>query len=427
MKKIIHLFLLLVPLLFACQTHVDYETKEKNTNGKTVETNNYYVTTQAASKVCFYKQNKNGDPELSTYLHDTASDSSQKIVKGTPISQLSFKTYTGFTYYTAFQIGETLNVYYNRNLVTYDFYTAKTDGTQLYRLSGLYDTKVEGPKYTANPDYYLIGWKDSNGDSLGSKFGESNKIYYPELLSKASALGTKGIADTKGDILLDDGSVISYSEFTALTDKSSIISHAYAVLVCTNYDSGFATSATPGDTFVSTLESEKSSLFAGKQKLIAAVYKSSSAEDLAWVNNNTALLNYPLNLNDYIDGSVNMELIKSFKTDDGDFTKGKNALASAISYGKEKCPKTAYTDDWYIPSLGELYALHLLISDSNYSDLYTSLFSLSGVSLWTSNAIATTDSDLTTWSVNFNNSDISSLSAIARTTAKKSLPFRKIN
>lgn len=386
MKRTFLLSLFIIPLLFACQNHVEYDTKEKNT-GKNSDTNSFYTTTSDASKICFYLQNKDGDPEISTFIHDTSADTEQRIPKGTSLSQLALKSYSGFTYYTAVQVEESLNIYYKRNFVTYQFYTSKENGSHLYNLSGLYDTKIQNPSYSTDSEYFLY-WEDSDGNHLGDTFTEADKIFYAKMLTKSLAIGTKPAADTKGDILLDDGSVISYSEFAALSDKSKIINHAYAVLVCTNYDSNFYTSAKPGDTFFSTLETEKASLFNGRQKLIAAVYKDNEKyKKIPWIGNKETYLSYPMNLNNYIDGSVNTDYINSLYGNDGYYLTNYNAFSSSISYGKNFCSNTAYADNWYLPSLAELYALYLLVTDSNYSALLTNFYPNFNAGLfWSSNA-----------------------------------------
>ena len=392
MKKSIFisiLFSLLVSIFSACQNNVDYATKVKETSKNSLETNNYYITTQDASIICFYKQNKYGDTELSTYEHDALSDTSQMVPKGTSISQLALKSFAGFKYYTAVQSGDTLNVYYNRNLVSYEFYSSKTNGKHLYNYAGLYDTMVTSPSYITDSDYYFISWKDTDGNALGRKYGADNKVYYPEVLSKSAALGTKGAADTKGDILLDDGSVISYSEFSALTDKTSIIAHAYAVLVCTDYNSDYDTAAVPGNNFYETLENEKTTLFNGKNKLIAAVFKdNSSYRSIPWANNNEVYYAYPMNLTNYLDGSVNTDYIKSIKSDKTDYSKTNNAFSTCESYGRQFAPKTANSDEWYLPALAELYALHLLLNDEKYPDLKKYFYpNLEPLKIWSSNII----------------------------------------
>ena len=388
---------------FACQNDVDYETNVK----KSLETNNYFITSQNASTICFYKQNKYGDPELSTYEHDVLSDTSQTVPKGTSIAQLALKTYPGFTYYTAVQSGDTLNIYYSRNLVSYDFYSSKTEGKHLYNFSGLYDTSVTNPSFITDSDYYFIGWKDTDGNALGTKYGSDNKIFYPEVLSKADAIGTKGVADTKGDILLDDGSVISYSEFSALTDKTNIIKHAYAILVSTDYNSDYNTAAVLENDFYGTLEKEKTTLFNGSKKIIAGLFKDNSLyRSIPWISYTSGLssvnidgtdyyndindlyYSFPMNLINYLDGSVNTDYIKSIKSDKADYSKTNNAFSACESYGKQFATKTANNDEWYLPSLAELYALNLLVNDENYPALKKYFYpNIEPLKIWSSNVM----------------------------------------
>ncbi|EID85202.1 hypothetical protein MSI_13270 [Treponema sp. JC4] len=444
MKKLFLLFLF--PLFIACQNQVDYDITEKEKD-KSTDTNNYYITENDASTICIYLQNKKGDSDFTTYEHDTASDTTgMRITKGTSLAQLSLKSYTGFTYYRAVQIGETLNLYYNRNFVTYSFLDSKTNGSYVYKISGLYGTKFFAPTSLQSDDYFLAGWEDENGEELPSTFGTADKKFYPHLISKENKLGSKGIADTKGDILLDDGSVISYEEFSAKADKSGIIEHAYGVLICTTYNSEYISSAVPKMTvdvedysFFITLNSEKDDLFGGQQKLIAAVYKDDYRyKNLNWISNNAIFINYQMNLTNYLDGSICTELIKSLKTDDSDYTKTLNAFSACSTYGHDFCPNTIYSEDWYLPSLGEIYALITLINDPKYSDIKTYFYepdSLKSMEIWSSNSTPSPSYEYgiqNSWTVKFNdNLTVYYTESKARYSDSPSdnwvLPFRKIN
>ena len=437
MKKAV-LISILFSLFISCQNNVDYDTSVKDSSKNKFETNNYFITSQDASLICFYKQNRYGDPELLTYERDFSSDTSQTVPKGTSLAQLALKSFEGFKFYTAVQSGDTLNVYYNRLLVNYDFYSSKNNGRHLYNFSGLYGTAVTNPNYIVDSDYYFIAWKDINGNSLGFTYEVEDKKFYPEVLSKNLALGTKGVADIKGDILLDDGSVISYAEFAALSsnDKATIKAHAYAVLICTNYNPDYNTEAVPGNDFFTTLDNESNSLFGGQEKIIAAVVKNNTfytSVTIPWLSNDDIFMKYPMNLQNYLDGSANTDYIKSLKSDTADYTLGNNAFSACESYGKQFASKTANSDGWYLPSLAELYSLHLLLNDTNYSDLKSNLYgSISdAIKIWSSNVEKIENWTLATQNAYATDAIKSSITIynLSRdeTAATLVLPFRKIN
>lgn len=400
MKRTIFTFLALSLLaaLVSCSSGIDYQTKEKDPS---LDTNKFYSTTQFVTKVYFYKQNKNADPELSTYIRDKAADmESASIPKGTPLSQLeSLKSYEGFTLYTASQTNNVLNLYYSRSKATYEFYSQKSKGTLVFRTTGLYESKVTPPSYTPQEDCLVVSWEDSDGNPIGPTYGAENKKFYPRLLPKESALGTKGVADTMGDILLDDGSVISYRDFCALDsgEKNKIILHAFGVLVCDNYnDSQNALSAPEdgNDSFYKKNIKDSPSLFSGGKKLIAAVFKRDDTfyNGAPWISNNETLQKSSMSLEDYFDGEKNTSLLKSAGASDGDYSQGLNAFTSCDSYGDSYCPNTKFAAGWHLPSVGELGVLYdTFFSDAGWTDLISIFYNFNGYAVsivWTSNASA---------------------------------------
>lgn len=397
--------LLLAPLFFACKNEVDYNDVEKKTETQLPDESTAYTTPREATKVYFYKQNKNADPDLSSYERDTASDiNSTSIPAGTHISQLnSLKSFTGYTFYTAIQVKEVLNLYFNRNTVTYEFYSSQDNPTLVYKTTGVFESKVSPPSYTPlEKTMLLVGWEDSDGVLLGSSYGSTDNQYYPRLLS--GALGTKGIADSKGDIILDDGSVISYADFCQKDDeaKSKIVLHTVGVLVATNYNNEQIATTAPEndkDTFyqnnINTDDARKS-IFSGTKKLVAAVFKDSDPlyagftdddgkyNSVPWISNADSLLYNTMNLTNYFDGGENAAQMKQFDSKVGDL----NAFSSSDYYGTKYCSNTAYEDGWHLPSIGELGVFFNIFNPAleEYATLYEYFYKMDGNRIWTSNA-----------------------------------------
>lgn len=400
--------LLFATLFFACKSEVDYNEIEKKSETQLPDISTAYTTPEEATKVYFYKQNKNADPDLSTYEHDSSSDiTSISIQKGTRISQLnSLKSYEGFTFYTASQVKEVLNIYFKRNTVTYEFYSSQDNPTLVYKTTGIFESKVSPPSYTPlEKTMLLIGWEDSDGTLLGSSYGSTDNQYYPKLL--AGALGTKGIADSKGDIILDDGSVISYADFCQKDDegKSAIVLHAVGVLVATNYNSEQIATTAPEndkDTFyqnnINTDDARKS-IFSGTKKLIAAVFKDNDPlyagftdddgkyNSVPWISNADSLLYSTMNLTNYFDGGENATQLKQFDTKVGDFMQAINAFSSSDYYGTKYCSNTAYAEGWHLPSIGELGVFFNIFKPDleEYATLYEYFYKTEGKHIWTSN------------------------------------------
>lgn len=407
MRRTIFTFiaLCLFAALASCSSGVDYQTKEKDSS---TDTNKYYVTTQFANKVYFYKQNKDADPELSTYLRDTTADvENASIQKGTPLSQLeSLKSYVGFTLYTASQNQNVLNLYYKRKQVTYEFYSAKEKGKLEFRTVGLYESKVASPDYAPLEGFFVVGWEDADGKNMGGTYGADDEKFYPRLLAKEEAIGTKVVADTKGDILLDDGTVISYKEFCESDNdrKSKVILHAFGVLVCPNYKPSQIASSAPeegNDNFYTNNIKGNDSIYSGDKKLIAAVFKRNNAlyDGVPWISENDSLLKCSIELSNYFDGDKNASLLKSVCSNDNNIMQGANAFSSCESYGDAYCPNTKFADGWHLPSVGELGVFYdVFFAGADWSNL-TALFynfNASGRVVWTSNANPPSDTDLYT-------------------------------
>ena len=395
------IYCLTLALFFGCKTETDFNYVDKNQDSEFQDINSAYTTEQVATKVYFYKQNENGDPELSTYERDTTADiDSTSIPAGTRISQLnSLKSYKGFTFYTATQMDDLLNVYFRRNEVTYEFYSSKANPRLVYTKSGLYGTKVTPPTYTPLEKALVVGWEDSDGNLLGTKYDDTDKKYYPRLL--IDALGTKTVPDTKGDILLDDGSVISYVDFKSKSDedKATLILHAFGVLVMTNYNPDEIATVAPKDGddckefYYKNIGNEdaRASISSGDKKLIAAVFKKDDSlyNGLPWISNNDTLSDSSMTLNNYFDGRRNISQLEKLGIKDGDFLQGLNAISSSSDYGSKYCSGTMYTDGWHLPSIGELGVLYdTFFLGIDWDSFVKTFYKTDGNPIWTSNSTA---------------------------------------
>lgn len=398
MKKLLStiLFFLLLTLFSACKTETDYNYKEKETETQLPDISTAYTMNQAATKVYFYKQKANGEPDLSSFERDTSADiESTSIPAGTRISQLnSLKSYKGFTFYMASQIEEVLNIYFSRNKVTYEFYSSKANSQLVYKTTGLFESKLTPPEYQPLDKTMLVGWEDSDRNLLGSTYGDTDKQYFPRLLE--DALGTKNVADTPGDILLDDGSVISYGTFCAKSDdeKATLALHAFGVLVMANYNSDQLALTAPGDGdkefYYKNIGNDESraAISSGDKKLIAAVFKEKDTlyNDIPWLSNNDTLLKSSMTLTNYFDGSRNIAQLENFDLSDGDFKQGVNAISTSKDYGSVYCADTVYAEGWHLPSIGELGVFHDAFNTINYDTLLDYFYNTSSRPVWTSNA-----------------------------------------
>ncbi len=395
------IFCLTLALFFACKTETDFNYVEKKTDQQYPDISVAYVTQQVATKVNFYKQNENGDPELLTFERDKSADmNSTSIPSGTRISQLnSLKSYKGFNFYTATQHEEVLNVYFIRKKVTYEFYSSKADSHLVYKTTGLFECKVTPLEYKPLEKKMFVGWEDSDGNLLGTKYDDADKKYYPRLLD--DALGTKAEPDTAGDILLDDGSVISYGDFKSKSDedKATLILHAFGVLVMTNYNVDEIATVPPktGDDDkefyyqnIANTDS-RASISSGDKKLIAAVFKKDDSlyNGLPWISNNDTLSDSSMTLNNYFDGTRNISQLEKLGTKDGDFLQGLNAISSCADYGSKYCADTIYAEGWHLPSIGELGVLYdTFFLSIDWDSFVKTFYKTDGNPIWASNSTA---------------------------------------
>ena len=198
---------------------------------------------------------------------------------------------------------------------------------------------------------------------------------------------------------MDDGSVISYADFCAKSEdeKKEIVTHAFGVLVMTNYNPDEIATVAPADGtddfYKENIANEdaRASISSGDKKLIAAVYKKDDSlyNGLPWISNNDTLSDSSMTLNNYFDGRRNLSQLEKLGTKDGDFLQGLNAISSGADYGSKYCADTIYAEGWHLPSIGELGVLY----DTFFLDIYwdsfvKTFYKTDGNPIWTSDSTA---------------------------------------
>ena len=390
------IFVLTLLVIIGCRNEVTFETTVKE------QTSTVFTTTQDATCVYYYKQNKYGDTDLTSYERDTSADATNvAIKKGTALSQVAQKNFAGFSYATAVQVNDVVNVYYNRNMITYEFYSSVKNPTQIYKISGLYGTDLEIPSYPKDkldPYNLFSRWVTAEGEEPTNTWGATGKKFYAEFLSKVGLIGNKGCADTLGDILLDDGSVISFEDYICLSEskRSEVVVHAIAVLFCTDYNpdceigswNRYSDYGRVIDIITPRL------LHTGRQKLIAGVPKEFGYKDIPWSASAEVMERTNFSLQDCIDGEKNMIAMQSYDNElirGESFANAVSALTAGTRYGRDFCKNTNYRKNWYLPAMGELFVLHEFLLE--YIDIAEDLYKNFSDTLWTSQvAIAIGDS-----------------------------------
>jgi len=387
------IFVLTLLVIIGCRNEVTFETTVKE------QTSTVFTTTQDATCVYYYKQNKYGDTDLTSYERDTSADATNvAIKKGTALSQVAQKNFAGFSYATAVQVNDVVNVYYNRNTITYEFYRSTESPTRIYKMSGLYGTDFEIPSFpTALLDstQFFSHWATEEGGTPTNTYGSVSKKFYAEFLSGRGLLGSKGCVDTLGDILLDDGSVISYKEYVDLTEyttpkRSEVIPRAVGVLFCTDYNLDYVVENWGRDSqgwcSISKLVTE-GELHAGRQKLIAGVFKETGYSSIPWSAADSGITDGRLYLQNCVDGEKNIETIEAYLNPAvrGDSFKNSICVLTAGGrYGNDFCQDTIYSKNWYAPSICELYVLHRFLQE--HKEIAEDFYGNFSETLWTSQA-----------------------------------------
>lgn len=344
MKKSLLLSLISVSLLAAlslssCKADVDYEIIKKNPDFSDTYTN------KDAYNIYYYKQPVTGETDISAWERDTQSDTTNTYVPaGSSASSLNNKGYQGFVYAGFVQNETTINVYYKRCTIRYEFYNLLTDTNPLFVITGLFGMTCLKPVCNDRDEAYFDSWHTKNMSLYTSNFAinaDSNTVndvsttkWYASWKDKATVLGVSLNLINPGDVLLRDGSVFPYSKVNTMnpTQKAA----AVAVLVSNSYNL-----KTGGNVDGSTR------LLAGLQTI-----------NTVWViGDSDVLLNQNIKTTEY-DGKTNRETLLNL---DKDFRHNKNRTGCAIlySYDYDYIAGIAgiYKNDWYLPSEIELKLL----------------------------------------------------------------------
>ena len=344
MKKSLLLSLISVSLLAAfslssCKADVDYEIIKKNPDFSDTYTN------KDAYNIYYYKQPVTGETDITAWERDTQSDTTNTYVPaGSSASSLNNKGYQGFVYAGFVQNDTTINVYYKRCTIRYEFYNLLTDTNPLFVITGLFGMTCLKPVCNDRDEAYFDSWHTKNMSLYTSNFAinaDSNTVndvsttkWYASWKDKATVLGLSLNLINPGDVLLRDGSVFPYSKVNTMnpTQKAA----AVAVLVSNSYNL-----KTGGNVDGSTR------LLAGLKTI-----------ETVWViSDSDVLLNQHIKTTEY-DGKTNRETLLNL---DKDFRHNKNRTGCAIlySYDYDYIAGIAgiYKNDWYLPSEIELKLL----------------------------------------------------------------------
>ena len=344
MKKSLLLSLISVSLLAAlslssCKADVDYEIIKKNPDFSDTYTN------KDAYNIYYYKQPVTGETDISAWERDTQSDTTNTYVPaGSSASSLNNKGYQGFVYAGFVQNDTTINVYYKRCTIRYEFYNLLTDTNPLFVITGLFGMTCLKPVCNDRDEAYFDSWHTKNMSLYTSNFAinaDSNTVndvsttkWYASWKDKATVLGVSLNLINPGDVLLRDGSVFPYSKVNTMnpTQKAA----AVAVLVSNSYNL-----KTGGNVDGSTR------LLAGLKTI-----------ETVWViSDSDVLLNQNIKTTEY-DGKTNRETLLNL---DKDFRHNKNRTGCAILYSYDYDYIAGivgiYKNDWYLPSEIELKLL----------------------------------------------------------------------
>ena len=344
MKKSLLLSLISVSLLAAlslssCKADVDYEIIKKNPDFSDTYTN------KDAYNIYYYKQPVTGETDISAWERDNQSDTTNTYVPaGSSASSLNNKGYQGFVYAGFVQNDTTINVYYKRCTIRYEFYNLLTDTNPLFVITGLFGMTCLKPVCNDRDEAYFDSWHTKNMSLYTSNFAinaDSNTVndvsttkWYASWKDKATVLGVSLNLINPGDVLLRDGSVFPYSKVNTMNPKQKAA--AVAVLVSNSYNL-----KTGGNVDGST-------------RLLAGL---KTIETVWFISDSDVLLNQHIKTTEY-DGKTNRETLLNL---DKDFRHNKNRTGCAIlySYDYDYIAGIAgvYKNEWYLPSEIELKLL----------------------------------------------------------------------
>lgn len=368
--KILSISFLAFFCLAACSHDVEYTINKKDSDYADLYTN------KDAYSIYYYKQPVTGDANLAAWERDVDSDAKETYVPaGSSVSSLNNKAYEGFVFAGIIQNDTTINVYYKRCTICYEFYDKYGDETALFKIQGLYGMHSIKPICQDKEESYFDSWYTKNQVPYGTTFyinADSNTVdnisttkWYASWTGKNSVLGLSMNLVKPGDILLRDGSVMPAGDFDKMSTEQ--INAAVAVLLTNTYDP------------------ETGKNVDGTVRLIAGL-KPGQGE---WVDNdwkdskNTNYLAFQGFQTSSTDGKSATETILTIDKEYRKNTSRENALLYSLDYDIHAGVSKNYRNEWYLPSRAEL----AFAQASDIASIYVSLNILpNGAECWTSSA-----------------------------------------
>ena len=373
MGKKLLLSAIVILSLASCAHEVDYIITKKNTD----YSDSY--TSKDAYTIYYYQQPVTGETDLSAWDRDTSSDATNTYVPaGTSVSSLNNKGYEGFVFAGIVQNDTTINVYYKRCTISYEFYENYGDSEPLFQIQGLFGMNSVKPVVSDKDDFYFDSWFTKNQNAYTSTFcinSDSNTVndvsttkWYATWMEKSSVLGYGMNLINPGDILLKDGSVIPRTRIGMVSSAGSVMevyltdaqkNAAVAVLVTNTYNPATGSSTD------------------GSKRLIAGL---KTKEDIWLTSGNSSILYYQYFTTTVSDGKGNQETMFTL---DENFRKSHSrstAILYSCDYDINAEIASVYKNNWYLPSQNELKQLQ----NKELVDIFTIFGVLPGSECWSS-------------------------------------------
>ena len=356
MKKSLLLSLISASLLgllnlSSCKADIDYEILKKN-----ADYSDYYTNKDAYS-IYYYKQPVTGEADLSVWDRDTESDTTNTYVPaGSSASSLNNKAYEGFVFAGFVQNDTTINVYYKRSTIRYEFYNLPTDEKPVFIITGLFGMNSVKPICKDRDESYFDSWHTHNGSNYTTYFSinaDSNTVndisttkWFASWKDKGTVLGSGLNLINIGDVLLKDGSVVPYSKTSSMTDEMKAA--AVAVLVSNSYNT------------------KTGSNVDGTTRLIAGLITGNDV----WIDDDLSDVLYNQYIKtSYYDGKTNQETLLNIDKDFRHNPHRTNALLYSYDYDSNAGIAGVYKNEWYLPSECEIKLLQNEIINNVYNNV----------------------------------------------------------
>ena len=350
--------------LLSCEVDTDYEIIKKNADYSDSYTN------KDAYSIFYYKQPVTGESDYSAWERDTESDVTNTYVSaGSSVSSLNNKAYEGFVFAGIVQNDTTINVFYKRCTICYEFYSLIGDTKPLFKIKGLYGMHSLKPILNDTEDSYFDSWYTQNQVAYTRTFcinSDSNTVndvsttkWYASWRGKLFVMGLSMNLVDAGDILLKDGSVIPFAKRNAMTDEQ--LKSVVAVLVSNSYNpqTGSVTDGTVR--LIASLQTYKAPWLADGESSILQKQNFKTTDS---------------------NGKTNMEMLLTLDTNLRKSTKRTSAILYSYDFDINAILPVQYKNDWYLPSTKELKILH---DDESVFEIYKKIiaFDVDG-QCWTS-------------------------------------------